>query len=80
MLLFSYICAELRNQLKLKCVEKGEIIDNLIMLYFESIGSVVNVLNYKIKHHDVIEELTKTVKVKDKQINELTKEVAELRT
>lgn len=48
------------------------------MLYFESLGSVVNVLNYKIKHHDVIQELTKTVKTKDKQINELTKEVAEL--
>ena len=78
MLLFSYICSELKNQLKLKCVERGTIIDNLLVLYYESITSIIKVLDYKIKHHDVIKELTKSCKEKDKLINSLEGEIIEL--
>ncbi|CAI2358848.1 unnamed protein product [Moneuplotes crassus] len=79
MLLFSYISAELRNQLKLKCAEKGQIIDNLIILYYETLTSVIKVLEYKIKHHDVIQELTEDLKKKNKIVNSLQKENESLR-
>ena len=49
MMLFSYISLELKNQMKLKCIEKGEIIDNSIRLFFDWISTVIRVLNYKIK-------------------------------
>ena len=59
-------------------MEKGKIVDNLLLLYFESLGSIIKILDYKIKHHDVIKELTKNCKQKDKEISSLRAEITNL--
>lgn len=53
----------------------GKIVDNLLGLYFETLGSVISVMDYKIKNHDVIQELTQSWKQKDKQISSLNAEI-----
>lgn len=40
-LMFSYLAAELRNQLKLNCVEKGKILDNIIEMFFGALGPML---------------------------------------
>jgi hypothetical protein len=58
------LALELQNQLSLRLADHGKTIDHLIDLYFDNFNSVINILDFKIKNHDIIKELNESLKEK----------------